>query len=198
MLFSSPACEYLIVGLGNPGKKYDNTRHNIGFSAMDSLSKSLGVTVNRAKFSALSCLCTVKGKKVLLLSPQTYMNLSGQAVKAAAEFYKIPPQRIIVIYDDISLPVGRMRIRGTGSAGGHNGIKSIIASLGTQDFPRVKIGVGEKPTPEYDLADWVLSRFSSQEKKVVEKMVVHGANAAMALCTDPLDVVVSAYNAIKE
>ena len=198
MLFSSPACEYLIVGLGNPGKKYDNTRHNIGFSAMDSLSKSLGVTVNRAKFSALSCLCTVKGKKVLLLSPQTYMNLSGQAVKAAAEFYKIPPQRIIVIYDDISLPVGRMRIRGTGSAGGHNGIKSIIASLGTQDFPRVKIGVGEKPTPEYDLADWVLSRFSSQEKKVVEKMVVHGANASMALCTDPLDVVVSAYNAIKE
>ena len=152
----------IIVGLGNPGKKYEGTRHNAGFAALDHVAEKWGVRVTKAKFDALTGTGTAAGVKVLLMKPQTFMNLSGDAVRKAADFYKVPPERIIVLFDDISLAPGRLRIRKTGSAGGHNGIKSIIAAVG-QEFPRVKIGVGERPRPEYDLADWVLSRFTPQE-----------------------------------
>ena len=157
----------IIVGLGNPGKKYEGTRHNAGFAALDHVAEKWGVRVTKAKFDALTGTGTAAGVKVLLMKPQTFMNLSGDAVRKAADFYKVPPERIIVLFDDISLAPGRLRIRKTGSAGGHNGIKSIIGNIG-QDFPRVKIGVGEKPRPEYDLADWVLGRFSAEDKKAVE------------------------------
>ena len=156
----------IIVGLGNPGKKYEGTRHNAGFAALDHVAEKWGVRVTKAKFDALTGTGTAAGVKVLLMKPQTFMNLSGDAVRKAADFYKVPPERIIVLFDDISLAPGRLRIRKTGSAGGHNGIKSIIGNIG-QDFPRVKIGVGEKPRPEYDLADWVLGKFPPDDAKLV-------------------------------
>ena len=152
----------IIVGLGNPGKKYEGTRHNAGFAALDHVAEKWGVRVTKAKFDALTGTGTAAGVKVLLMKPQTFMNLSGVAVQKAADFYKVPAQRVIVLFDDISLAPGRLRVRPAGSAGGHNGIKSIISAIG-QQFPRVKIGVGERPRPEYDLADWVLSRFTPQE-----------------------------------
>ncbi len=163
MLFTKKAAvEYIVAGLGNPGKKYEGTRHNTGFAALDHLAQQWGVQVTKAKFDALTGTACVDGTKVLLLKPQTFMNLSGVAVQKAADFYKVPAQRVIVLFDDISLAPGRLRVRPAGSAGGHNGIKSIIAAVG-QEVPRVKIGVGERPRPEYDLADWVLSRFTPQE-----------------------------------
>lgn len=162
MLFNSSSTEFLIVGLGNPGKKYEATHHNAGFMALDTLAKELGVSVTRAKFDALTAPATIAGHKVLLLKPQTYMNLSGDAVYKAASFYKIPPQNVIVLYDDISLVPGRLRIRQKGSAGGHNGIKSIIAAIG-DEFPRIKIGVGERRSGEADLADFVLAKFSKAD-----------------------------------
>lgn len=147
---------FIVVGLGNPGKKYDNTRHNAGFRAIDHISEKLGVKIDRAKFDSLVGECEIGGTKVLLMKPQTLMNASGTAAKAAADFYKISPEHIIILSDDISLDPGHIRIRREGSAGGHNGLKSINTWLGTEKYPRVKIGVGKKPTPEYDLADWVL------------------------------------------
>ncbi|MBQ5782777.1 MAG: aminoacyl-tRNA hydrolase [Oscillospiraceae bacterium] len=168
MLFKSKSgsIDYIVVGLGNPGPKYDNTRHNIGFEALDYIAKENGVSVTKAKFSALYGVWDTGEAKVMLLKPQTFMNLSGDAVAAAAHFYKVPAQNIIVIYDDVSLDVGKMRIREKGSAGGHNGIKSIIGHMG-QEFPRIKMGVGQKPHPEYDLADWVLGKFSDSDKKLL-------------------------------
>ncbi|MBR4295777.1 MAG: aminoacyl-tRNA hydrolase [Clostridia bacterium] len=156
---------FIIVGLGNPGDKYFHTRHNAGFLAMDFISQKLGTKVDRLKFKALTGEAYIGGKRALLLKPQTYMNNSGEAVAEAASFYKIKPENIIVLFDDISLDVGRMRVRRDGSAGGHNGIKSIIAHLGSEKFPRIKIGVGKKPHPDYDLADWVLSEFSKEDKE---------------------------------
>lgn len=178
-----PSADFLIVGLGNPGAKYDRTRHNAGFRALDMLSKKLSCRVDKGKFQSLTGQCSHGGMKLVLLKPQTYMNLSGDAVAQAARFYKLPPERIIVLYDDISLDPGRLRIRADGSAGGHNGIKSIIARLGTQEFPRVKIGVGAKPHPEYDLADWVLSTFSAQEEKALDPIWEKAAEAALAVAT---------------
>lgn len=167
MLFSkAPACGWLVVGLGNPGQNYARTRHNVGFRAVDALAEKLGVKIDRARFRGLTAQASAGGEKLLLLKPQTFMNASGQAVGKACSFYKVPPERVIVLFDDISLPPGKLRLRKTGSAGGHNGIKSIIAAIG-QDFPRVKIGVGEKPHPDYDLADWVLSKLTDTEKKAV-------------------------------
>ena len=154
LLRSSSGCDFLVVGLGNPGSKYWNTRHNVGYAALDALAKDLGVTVDRVKFQGLTGQASLNGKKLILLNPTTYMNLSGQSVQAAAKFYKVPPEHILVLSDDISLDPGRLRVRKSGSAGGHNGLKSIISSIGSQDFPRVKIGVGAKPHPDYDLADW--------------------------------------------
>lgn len=178
MLFRKASCDWMIVGLGNPGEKYARTRHNVGFRVLSLLAQQQNVKINRAKFSALSAMTSIGGQKVLLLMPQTFMNLSGQAVSQAAAFYRIPPERIVVVFDDISLPVGRLRVRPDGSAGGHNGIKSVIASLGSQAFPRVKVGIGAKPCPEYDLADWVLSTFSAAEEKALSSAVERAADAA--------------------
>lgn len=178
-LFQKQPCDWLIVGLGNPGKEYDKTRHNVGFEAVRLLAGKLGVKIDRSKFDALTCLTTAEGQKVLLLLPQTFMNLSGRAVAQAAQFYKLPPERVLVIYDDIDLPVGRIRVRGKGSAGGHNGIKSIIASIASADFPRVKIGVGAKPHPDYELADWVLSKFTAQEQKQLLPAIERAADATL-------------------
>ena len=178
MFLKSAGCDYLIVGLGNPGREYERTRHNVGFRAIDILADSLGVKIDRLKYRALvSPLVNCGGKKVMLMKPQTFMNLSGEAVKQASAFYKLPPERILVLFDDISLDVGRLRIRENGSAGGHNGIKSIIAQIGSQNFPRVKIGVGAKPHPDYDLADWVLSSFSANEEKDLEPALKNAASA---------------------
>lgn len=155
---------YIIVGLGNPGDKYKDTRHNAGFIAIDYIAEKCGVKIDRAKFHALVGECRIGSERVLLVKPQTYMNNSGVAVAEAASFYKIPPERVLVLHDEISFDAGIFRIRRKGSAGGHNGLKSIIASLGSEDFPRIKIGVGKKPNPEYDLADWVLGKMSVTER----------------------------------
>lgn len=194
MLFQSSPCEYLVVGLGNPGSQYEATRHNVGFRAVDALAKEAGVKIDRAKFQALTAQATVGGVRVLLMKPQTYMNLSGVAVKQAADFYKVPPERVLVLFDDIDLDVGRLRIRAKGSAGGHNGIKSIISSLGSQDFPRIKIGVGAKPHPDYDLADWVLSRFTLAEQKLLEPAIDHAAAAVPMIFTQGIERASSQFN----
>lgn len=159
--------DYIIVGLGNPEKKYDCTRHNIGFAALDLLAQKLGVKVDRLKFKALCGESVIAGKRVLLMKPTTYMNLSGQAVLEAIQFYKIPMEQVIVLSDDVALDVGRLRIRMSGSDGGHNGLKNIIYLTGKDSFPRIKIGVGQKPHPDYDLADWVLGRFSEADRKTL-------------------------------
>lgn len=159
--------EYIIVGLGNPEKKYDCTRHNIGFAALDRMAEKLGVTIDRLKFKALCGDAVIGEKRVLLMKPGTYMNLSGQAVQEAVAFYKLPMERVIVILDDVNFDVGRMRIRGKGSDGGHNGLKNIIYLSGSDSFPRIRIGVGQKPHPDYDLADWVLGRFSDKDREAL-------------------------------
>ena len=179
MLFRSTGCDWMIVGLGNPGADYENTRHNVGFRAIDLVAEALGTKINRLKFRALvSPVVSCGGAKVLLVKPQTYMNASGDAVKLAGAFYKLPPERIVVLSDDISLPVGKIRVRSEGSAGGHNGLKSIIAQLGTQEFPRVKIGVGQKPNPEYDLAAWVLGTIPAGEQAALKTALKNAAAAA--------------------
>ena len=160
---------HIVVGLGNPGAQYEGTRHNAGFLAIDHIAAALGTRVDRARFKALVGEATLGGAHVLLMKPQTYMNLSGEAVREAAAFYHVPAQNVIVIYDDVTLGVGRMRVRGKGSDGGHNGIKSMIAQLGSNEFPRIRLGVGERPNPEYDLADFVLSRFSPTERETLSK-----------------------------
>lgn len=159
--------EFIVVGLGNPGVTYENTRHNAGFMAIPALEKKYNFNVTTHKFKALTARAVIGGKNCLVMKPETYMNLSGDAVMEAMNFFKIPLNNIIVIFDDISLDVGHMRIRRKGSAGGHNGIKSIIAQCGGEDFPRIKIGVGKKPSPDYDLADWVLSKFTDDELKTL-------------------------------
>lgn len=184
---------FLVVGLGNPGKEYLYTRHNTGFLALDYIAERLSVTINRAKFNALTADAVLGGNKVLLMKPQTYMNESGVAVRQAADFYKIPTDHIIVISDDISLPVGMMRVRKSGSDGGQKGLRSIISHLGSDGFPRLRIGIGEKPHPDYPLADWVLSEFTKEEQKVltgefdtamsgIEKMIAGDFDTAMMIC----------------
>ena len=181
-MFKKPSGDaWLIVGLGNPGREYERTRHNCGFRAVDILADQLGCKVDRLKYQGLYTQVSYSGKKLFLLKPQTYMNLSGRSVLQLSAYFNIPPQRIIVLFDDISLEPGRLRIRADGSAGGHNGIKSIIQELGSQAFPRVKIGVGSKPNPEYDLADWVLSTFSANEEKALSFSLKNAADAALAI-----------------
>ena len=180
-MFQKSSENWLIVGLGNPGKEYERTRHNCGFRALDILAEKLGCKVDRLKFQGLYTQVNYSGKKLFLLKPQTYMNLSGRSVLQLSAYFNIPPQRIIVLFDDISLPPGRLRIRADGSAGGHNGIKSIIQEVGSQAFPRVKIGVGAKPNPEFDLADWVLSTFSAQEEKALAVSLENAAQAALSV-----------------
>ena len=194
MLFRSSPCQWLVVGLGNPGSRYEATRHNTGFQAVARLAADAGVRIDRARFHALTARADVAGQSVLLMQPQTYMNESGIAVREAASFYKLPPERVLVLFDDIDLDVGRLRIRRSGSAGGHNGIKSIIAQLGSQDFPRIKIGVGAKPHPDYDLADWVLSRFTPQERKLLEPAIVRAAEAVPVILSEGLERAASRYN----
>ena len=186
--------DWLIVGLGNPGSKYWNTRHNVGFAAMDALADSLHARVDRVKFQGLTGTAELDGKKLILLKPTTYMNLSGQAVSAAARFYKIPPEHILVMFDDISLEPGRIRVRKEGSAGGHNGVKSIISSLGSQAFPRIKIGVGAKPHPDYDLADWVLSVFPLSQREAMAEVYSRAAEAARAIVTEGCDAAMNRFN----
>lgn len=181
MFQKSAGSSWLIVGLGNPGREYEKTRHNCGFRALDLLAENLGCKVDRLKFQGLYGQVNYNGQKVFLLKPQTYMNLSGRSVLQLSAYFNIPPQNIIVIFDDISLEPGRLRIRPDGSAGGHNGIKSIIQEVGSQSFPRVKIGVGAKPNPNYDLADWVLSTFSAQEEKALAVSLKNAADAALAI-----------------
>lgn len=158
---------HLIVGLGNPGRQYERTRHNAGFLALDRIAQECGAQVNRARFHALTGEATIGEHRVLLVKPQTLMNASGLSVQEAADFYKIPPERILVLSDDISLPVGALRFRKKGSAGGHNGLKDIIACIGSEEFPRIRIGIGAKPHPDYDLAAWVLSEFSEEDRKLL-------------------------------
>ena len=172
---------WLIVGLGNPGREYEKSRHNCGFRALDHLADSLNCRVDKAKFQGLYGQVSCRGRKLFLLKPQTFMNLSGRSVVQLSAYFHIPPQRIIVLFDDISLEPGRLRIRPSGSAGGHNGLKSIIAELGSQDFPRVKIGVGAKPHPDYDLADWVLGSFSASDEKLVEPALERAGDAALCI-----------------
>ncbi len=185
---------WLIVGLGNPGKEYTNTRHNAGFCAIDLLAQSLGCKIDKGKFQGLYGQAAYCGRKLFLLKPQTYMNASGRSVLQMSAYYSIPPERIIVLFDDISLEPGRLRVRAEGSAGGHNGIKSIIAELGSQGFPRVKIGVGAKPNPQQDLADWVLSNFSSAEKKALEAALPHAADAALCIIERGVPEASNRYN----
>ena len=186
--------EYLIVELGNPGAKYEMTRHNAGFLFLDKLVEDCGTSVNRLKYHALCADTVVSGKRVLLMKPQTYMNASGEAVAQAARFYKIPPERILVVFDDISLDIGRIRIRRSGSHGGHNGIKSIIACVGSDKFPRVKIGVGKKPHPDYDLADWVLSNFRKEELEGLKDAVEHSIGATKLILDGQIDEAMNRYN----
>lgn len=175
---SSGPIEWLIVGLGNPGSKYDGTRHNAGFRALDAYCAKSGQRIDRMKFKALVGEGQFGGKRVLFLKPQTFMNLSGESVRDAAEFYKIPPERILVIFDDISLDVGRIRVRPKGSAGGQNGVKNIIYHLKSDAFPRVKIGIGAKPHPDYDLADWVLSKFQGEDADRIQSAAERAMEAA--------------------
>lgn len=197
MLFQKSSCDWLIVGLGNPGENYARTRHNIGFRAVDCLSGQLGAKIDRAKFRGLYGQANYKGLKLILLKPQTFMNNSGLSVMDAARFYKLPPERVIVLFDDISLDVGRLRVRAEGSAGGHNGIKSIIGGLNSQSFPRVKIGVGAKPHPDYELADWVLSNFTKDEEKLLAPVVEDAASAALELIENGVQAAASKYNGRK-
>jgi len=188
---------WLIVGLGNPGWEYEKTRHNAGFRAMDILAQKLGCKPDKLKYQGLYCQVNYQGKKLLLLKPQTFMNLSGRSVAPLASFFKVPAKNIIVMFDDISLPPGRLRIRADGSAGGHNGIKSIIAELGNQDFPRVKIGVGAKPHPDFDLADWVLSAFTAQEEKALQPALERAADAALAIIDHGVPEAANRFNGTK-
>ena len=196
MLFQrdSGGAAWLIVGLGNPGEKYENTRHNVGFQVIDGLAERQGKPVQRLKFKALTGLLTIGGEKALVMKPVTYMNLSGEAVRPAADFYKLPPERILVISDDVALAAGRLRIRAKGSAGGHNGLKSIIQHLGTDQFPRIRVGVGEKPHPDYDLADWVLGRPQGEDKTAIDGAVKRAADAVECLLTQGLERGMGKFN----
>ncbi len=186
--------EFLIVGLGNPGVVYEETRHNAGYIAIDMLCEKLGVECKRAKFDSMYCEAMISGKRCVIIKPVTYMNNSGMAVYKWADFYKLPPEKVLVIFDDISLDVSRLRVRRKGSAGGHNGIKSIIEMLGSQDIPRIKLGVGQKPSPEYDLADWVLSRFSGQELEKLREAAKKACEAAELIVSDNIDKAMDLYN----
>lgn len=183
MLFGnkSAAVDWLVVGLGNPGQKYANTRHNMGFLTVDLLAEKAGVKLNKVKFKSAYNIIPFAGCKCLVMKPQTYMNLSGEAVREAVQFYKIPADHVLVIYDDVSLPVGKLRVRPTGSAGGHNGIKNIIAHLGTQDFPRVKIGTGAPAGGGADMIDWVIGEPSKAEKKVLLESFDKAIDAAACI-----------------
>ena len=197
MLLRKPSCDWLIVGLGNPGDNYARTRHNVGFRAVDRLAERLGTRLDREKFRGLYGQALWQGQKLILLKPQTFMNASGLSVMDAARFYKLPPERVLVLSDDISLEVGRLRVRASGSAGGHNGIKSIIGALNSEAFPRVKIGVGAKPCPEYELADWVLSNFTASEEKRLVPALDDAGLAALEVLQNGVPEAANRFNGRK-
>lgn len=184
---------YIIVGLGNPTKTYDGTRHNIGFAVVDQIAADLGISVDEKKHKAKFGKGRISGEKVILAKPQTYMNLSGESVRALMDYYKISTEELIIIYDDTSLHTGQIRIRKKGSAGGHNGIKSIISCLGTTEFPRIKVGIGSKPHG-WDLADYVLSKFKEEEKDVIKEAVISAGDAARAIIADGINEAMNQYN----
>lgn len=187
---------YLIAGLGNPSKNYEGTRHNIGFTMIDAIGEKFGIDVTTKKHKALVGRGIIDGMRVILAKPQTYMNLSGESIREIADFYKIEPENIIIIYDDISLDVGRLRIRKKGSAGGHNGIKNIIAHLGAQEFPRIKVGIGNKPEG-WDLADYVLSKYSKAEQEALKEASDDVIGAVRLMIMDDIDAAMNRYNAKK-
>lgn len=190
----SNSVEWLVVCLGNVGDQYDNTRHNIGFEVADELAERKNIPVQKLKHKALTNTTEIGGKKVLLMKPVTYMNLSGEAAGEAARFYKIPPERVLVVCDDVALPAGKLRIRKGGSAGGHNGLKSLIQHLGTDQFPRVRIGVGQKPHPDYDMADWVLGKFQGEDRKTMDAAVKRAADAVECLLREGADRAMNQFN----
>ncbi len=187
---------YLIAGLGNPSRTYEGTRHNIGFTMIDAIGNKFGIDVTTKKHKALVGRGIIDGMRVILAKPQTYMNLSGESIREIADFYKIEPENIIIIYDDISLDVGQLRIRKKGSAGGHNGIKNIIAHLGTQEFPRIKVGIGNKPEG-WDLADYVLSKYSKAEQEALEEASEGVIGAVKLMLMDDIEAAMNKYNAKK-
>ncbi len=184
----------MIVGLGNPGGKYEITRHNAGFLCADLFAESMNTEIKRLKYHALTAEVNIDGHRCLLMKPQTFMNNSGEAVGEAAKFYKIPAEKVIVMFDDISLPIGKLRVRRKGSAGGHNGIKSIISHLGSENFPRVKIGVGAKPHPDYDLADWVLASFKKEDFPALKEAMVNAGEAVKLIVNGNTDKAMNLYN----
>ena len=194
MLFKKPSgVSWLLVFLGNPGAKFNGSRHNVGFMTADVLEKRLNVRIERLRFKAMTAQAELGGQKVLLMKPQTYMNLSGESVRPAAAFYKIPPERVLLVSDDVTLPTGKLRIRTSGSAGGHNGLKSIIACLGSDAFPRVKIGVGNKPEG-WDLADWVMNRFTKDEMKRLEGVAKNVCEAVELIVSGHADRAMNRFN----
>ena len=185
---------WLAVFLGNPGPRYEGTRHNAGFMTADALARAKGLKIDRLRFRALTATCEIGGEKVLLMKPQTYMNLSGEAVRQAARFYKIPPERVLVVSDEMALPVGKLRVRAKGSAGGHNGLKSVIACLGSDQFPRIRLGVGAPPHPDYDTADWVLSTFKNQDAEDMQDAARRAAEAVECYITEGPERAMNRYN----
>ena len=185
---------WLIAGLGNPGDQYENTRHNAGFLVADELGERGGFPIQRLRFKALTATAAIGGQGALVMKPVTFMNLSGEAVGEAARFYKIPPDHVLVISDDVDLPLGKLRIRTGGSAGGHNGLKSIIQHLGTDQFPRLKVGVGAKPHPDYDMADWVLGKLQGEDKTVMDGAVKRAADAVECLLRDGPQKAMNQFN----
>ena len=194
MAFGNGGYQWLLVCLGNPGREYEGTRHNIGFLTADELERREGVKINKLRYRALTGDFRAGGERVLVLKPQTYMNLSGESVKLAGGFYKIPPDHVLVVSDDVALPLGKLRVRAGGSAGGHNGLKNIIAHLGTDQFPRVRVGVGAPEHPEHEMIDWVIGKFSPAEKKVVDEAVSRALDAALCVIERGVGEAQNRYN----
>lgn len=192
--FGGGSVSWLLVCLGNPGREYAETRHNVGFLAADRLAEKTGARIDRLKFRALTGVVELGGQRVLVMKPQTYMNLSGEAAGEAARFYKLPPERVLVISDDVALPIGKMRIRAGGSAGGHNGLKSIIQHLGSDAFPRIRVGVGAPAHPEYEMVDWVIGRFTPAERKELTAMLDRAVEAADCLIREGVQKAQNRFN----
>ena len=185
---------WIIVFLGNPGVRYENTRHNVGFMTADIIAKNYNTKITKFKFKSLTATVTIGGQAVFLLKPQTYMNLCGEAVRQAMRYYNVPLSNVVVITDDVSLPIGKLRVRRQGSAGGHNGLKDIITSCDGEDFPRVKIGVGQPPHEDFDLADWVLSKFSAKESSIIDVAIRQAAIACEVIISKGVNVAMGEFN----